>query len=222
MGDINKTMGALGIAVAGVQDVLSWGWNGQMLVDELIRLDYMTIPGLVLRHEGDMAQWAPVFMNQPDTWRLLINKPRSIVGYWHFAPLLPEDYAVAKRGRLLDSQITIDKVQFFGPPGFYDIYFSQICMHPSFRKLRSVQLLFKSIFQLIDDLSCRGIFVREICANAYTDVGHAVCRYFHLEYLCNHLEHGVIYGGPIRNLAEHAMAKHFSDAKRRYAEQGLI
>jgi hypothetical protein len=211
-----------GLAIAGIEDVLSWGWNGQKLVEELIRLDYMTIPGLIVRHEGDIAQWTPVFMNQPDTWRLLVDKPQSIVGYWHFAPLCPEDFAVAKRGALLDSNITIDKVRFFGLPGFYDIYFSQVCMHPSFRKMRSVQLLFKSIFQLIDNLSRRGIFVKEICANAYTDVGNTLCRNFRLEYLCKHLERGKIYAGPVRNLVGHKLAGDFPDLVERYKEQGLV
>jgi hypothetical protein len=215
-------MDANGLDIAGIEDVLSWGWNGQMLAEELIRLDYMTIPSLIVRHEGDTAQWAPVFMNQPDTWRLLVDKPQSIVGYWHFAPLRPEDFAVAKRGALLDSNITIDKVRFFGPPGFYDIYFSQVCMHPSFRKRRGIQLLFKSIFQLFDDLSHRGIFVKEICANAYTNVGSTLCRNFRLEYLCKHLERGKIYAGPVRNLVGHKLAGDFSDLAERYKKQGLI
>jgi hypothetical protein len=215
-------MDSLGFAVAGIQDVLAWGWNIQMLMDELIRLDYLTIPGLSIAHEGDTAQWAPVFLNQPDTWRLLITKPKNIIGYWHFAPLRPDDYAAAERGELLDSQITIDKVNFFGAPGCYDIYFSQICMHPRFRKMRSIQLLFISIFQVIDDLSRRGIFVRNICANAYTDIGHTVCRYFRLVFLCKHLEHGMIYGGPIRNLVEHRIAEDFPEMLQRYKKQGLI
>jgi len=211
-----------GLDIAGIEDVLSWGWNGKKLAGELIRLDYMTIPSLIVRHEGDTDQWAPVFMSQPDTWRLLVDKPQSIVGYWHFTPLHPEDFAAAKRGTLLDSNITIDKVQSFSLPGFYDIYFSQVCMHPSFRKRQGVQLLFKSIFQLFDNLSRRGIFVKEICANAYTNAGNTMCRNFRLEYLCKHSERGKIYAGPVRNLVGHKLAEDFPDMAERYKEQGLI
>lgn len=106
--------------VADIEDITSWGWDGHRLLDELIRLDYETLEGLTVDHEGHTAQWAPVFMDHPETWRLIADAPGSIVGYWHFVPLFDADYELVKQGHLLDSQITTDRVRLFELPGWYN------------------------------------------------------------------------------------------------------
>lgn len=207
--------------VATIDDVLQWGWDGERLLEALIRLDYQTTDALTQAHEGDPAQWAPVFMNHPDTWRLLTIGPQAIVGYWHWAPLFPNEYALAKTGQLLDSQITVDTVQFFELPGTYDLYFVQTCMLPEHRRPHSVQLLFDTVFEVIESLAHQEIYVREISANAYTRVGEALCRSFNMQATCPHREHGSIYTAPIRDVLRHALAGRRVAVKRQYRSQGL-
>jgi len=208
--------------VAGVEDVMAWGWDGGALLRQLIAIDYETTDALTQAHEGDAGQWSPVFMNHPDTWRLIAAQPKRIVGYWHMAPLFPREYARAKAGRLLDSQITADVVQLFELPGLYDVYFVQICMLPSFRSPRNIQLLFQTVFDVLTRLSAHEIFVREVTANAYTRAGEALCRTFNLDLLCSHREHGAIYSGPIERVLRHGFAGRNADLCRRYADRGLM
>lgn len=188
------------LAVAGVGDVLDWGWTGEKLLEEFIALDYATLEGLTPAHEGSPRQWAPVFMNHPETWRMLVSAPGEIRGYWHFAPLFPEDYERARTGKLLDSEITADRIRMFELPGEYEIYFVQLCMHQRFRHPAHVRQLFRSIFDVLEELGDQGIFVRQLCANAYTDIGRAICKSCNLALLCEHAEHGTIFGSPIRNV----------------------
>jgi hypothetical protein len=202
------------LAVAGIGEVLDWGWSGEKLLEEFIALDYATLEGLTPAHEGSPQQWAPVFMNHPETWRMLLSSPEEIRGYWHFAPLFPEDYRRAKTGRLLDSDITADRIRMFELPGEYEIYFVQLCMHQRFRHAAHVRQLFRSIFNVLEELGEQGIFVREICANAYTDIGRAICKSANLEPLCEHVEHGTIYGSPIRNV----LSSQFSGLNRRLVQ----
>ena len=217
--------GGAELRVASIDDVLQWQWDGQKLLEELIKLDYETTDELTPAHEGEPEQWGPIFMNHPETWRLLITEPGHIVGYWHIAPLFPKEYELAKKGTLLDSQITVDGVQFFNSSGQYDVYFVQICMHPQYRRPRHLRLLFETIYDVFDRLSAEGIFIREVCANAYTKVGVSFCRSFNLEPSCKHSEHGMIYTAPIAPIAailRDSLAVRFPKLYRRYKQEGLI
>lgn len=202
------------LAVAGLGDVLDWDWTGEKLLEAFIALDYATLEGLTAAHEGSPRQWAPVFMNHPETWRMLVSAPEEIRGYWHFAPLFPEDYERARNGRLLDSEITADRIRLFELPGEYEIYFVQLCMHQRFRHPAHVRQLFRSIFDVLEELADQGIFVRELCANAYTDIGRAICKSCNLSLLCEHVEHGSIFGSPIRNV----LTSQFAGLNRRLVQ----
>jgi len=209
------------LMVAGIKEVLDWGWDGIRLLDELIRLDYETVKDLVPAHEGYSRQWAPIFVNYPDTWRMLIGGPRRIVGYWHFVPLSSEDYKAAKEGTLLDSEITADRVQFHEPSGWYNIYFAQICMLRQYRTPRNVYLLLETIFRVLNDFAAKGMFAREICVNAYTDVGRALCRIFGLHYVREHNEHGSIHVGSVYDVLDSSFGSTptFADLRERYEKK---
>jgi len=206
--------------VADIDDAQNWGWSGTTLLDAFIALDYATLEGLTGDNEGDSKQWAPIFMNQPETWRMLTTQPKVIKGYWHFAPLFPDDYARAKAGELLDSEITVDRVQTLLEPGQYDIYFVQLCLHPRFRAMKYRKQLVCSVLSVMEDLAKDEIFIREICANAYTPEGVGACRTFHMEPGKEHKSHGTIYSAPIAALLSSRLA---SDALRQlYKDAGLL
>ena len=210
------------LQVADINDVLKWKWDGRKLLEKLIELDYLTTEELNPLNEGDKDQWGPVFMNNPETWRLLITEPENIVGYWHIASLFQPEYELAKSGKLLDSQITADTVDVFGNSGLYNIYFVQVCLHPQYRRPRQRRLLFETFFEVLDTLSADEIFVREICANAFTNVGASLCRSFNLERMCKHSERGEIYVGPISAVLKHSLARRFPELQKRYAKERLI
>jgi TIR domain-containing protein len=220
--DIDVKAGLTSLTVADISDVLDWGWTGEKLLQEFIALDYATLDNLVPTHEGSPEQWAPVFMNHPATWKMLLSAPKEIQGYWHFAPLFSEDYARAKAGQLLDSEITADRVRLFELPGTYEVYFVQICMHPRFRNPTHVRQLFRSLVTVLDDLSEQGIYIKELCANAYTDVGKSICRSFNLERLGEHCEHGTIFAAPIADILNSPFAKTNSRLIKAYEDEGLI
>jgi len=181
------------VEIASVDDVLAWGWDGKRLLDELISLDHQTIEGMSELDEGRTEQWAPVFMDHPDTWRLLIERPGQIVGYWHFAPLFDEEFGLAKDGRLHDNQVTTDKVQPCEYPGDYNMYITIFCLKPKFRRPTEVTKLFDSFLEMLTDLARHGVFFREVCANAFSPSGVALCRNFGMTPVKPHVSRGVIY-----------------------------
>ena len=211
------------LQIATIEDVRKWRWDkhGHQLLEELIQLDWETTDGLTEPHEGTPQQWGPIFMQHPETWRMVIDKPMSIVGYWHFAPLFKAEYNLAKAGTLLDSQIELDTIDFFRDPGVYDMYFVQACVLVDYRHLPADRLLLEAFFEVLDRLSSAGTFFREITANAYTQYGRSLCKHFKMQPLHAHAQHGEIYSAPVGNLLVSSVAARFPDLRRRYAENGL-
>jgi len=181
------------LSIASVDDVLAWGWDGRQLLDALISLDHETIEGMTDIDEGRTEQWAPVFMDHPETWRLITDGPGSIAGYWHFVPLFEEEFARAKDGLLNDSEVTTDKVRLFELPGEYDMYVTIFCLKPRFRRPLAVTKLFDSFLDMLTLLARQGVFFREICANAYSANGVKLCRHFGMAPHKDHSSRGVIY-----------------------------
>lgn len=210
------------VSIAAIDDVVQWGWSGTRLLRELIRLDYATTEGLTSAHEGDPAQWGPVFMTHPETWRLLVTGPRAIVGYWHWAPLFSAHHEAARRGELLDSMITVDTLQFFELPGLYALYFVQVCLLPAFRRPKALQKLLLSVLDVLDHLTADGVLVSEIVANAYTGPGDALCRTFNMQPLGPHRDHGTIFHAPIKNILRHHLALNRPSLINEYRENGLL
>jgi TIR domain len=181
------------LRVVDAHDIIARNWSGKRLLHELIRFDYQVIEGLQQSHEGDEDQWAPVFMDHPDTWKLLEDGNGKLVGYWHFVPLFADAYSRAKRGDLLDSEITADQVRVFELPGEYDIYFVVFSLLTEFRHTKAMILLVDSILDNLERLSSDGVFIRDIVANAYTKSGESLCKSLGLGMVTNHRERGVVY-----------------------------
>lgn len=191
------------LSIADITNVHEWGWNGHKLLDELIRIDYETIDGLTEIHEGNTEQWAPVFMDHPDTWRLLIYGNKQIVGYWHFVPLFEKEHKLAKNGKFMESHITSDTVKCFELPGLYDIYVVSICLDCEYRRTIAFQLLFDSLMKVLLDLANNGVFIREIVTNAYTPSGISLAKSLGMTYHTDHIDKGKIYVSRIKQLLNH-------------------
>ncbi|MBU1638154.1 hypothetical protein KKC97_10870 [bacterium] len=195
------------LRVVDIEDVLMWGWNGRRLLDELIRLDYRTIEGLTSAHEGQTEQWVPVFMDHPDTWRLVIDSHGEIVGYWHFVPLFDDEYQLARTGQLFESAITTDKVKFFELPGKYNAYFVSICMQARYRRTPAMRIIFDSLLDTFTELAREGVFISELCANAYSASGVALSQSLGFTYACDHIDHGKIFTSNFRAVLSLDFAK---------------
>ncbi len=210
------------VCVGGIDTVLDWGWDGVKLLEEFIALDYETLTGLMGSHEGTPGQWAPIFMEHPQTWRMLFDRPKNVIGYWHYVPLFPEDYNLAVQGVLLDSCITADRAQYLEFPGRYRVYFVQVCLRPRFRFPHITRLLFSTIFDVLLELAQDGVFIEEICANAYTETGQALCRTFRLTRRGPHVERGEIFAGTIGTVLAHPLAVRSPELRGLYQKEGLL
>jgi len=207
------------LSVVGIEQLLSWGWDGKRFLQTLFDLDKETIDGLSPDYSGTVEQWIPIVMNHPYTWRLLIDKPGSIVGNWHFVSLLEPMYRKALRGTIRDKDITEDKVRYMDMSGWYDIYFLAVFLLPRFRQhLENLLLLRKSILDHFTDLARQGVFINKICAHAYTPAGESFCRSFDLKPGHKHVDRGRIYWRKFYPLPNLPIFQEYKELDRLYEE----
>jgi hypothetical protein len=206
--------------IADIQNVTDWGWSGAQLLDRLIALDYELFSELTPEHEGHVSQWAPVFVDHPDTWRLLITPSNEIIGYWHFVPLFPDDLDSAIAGTLMDGEITTDRVRVFELPGTYSIYFVSFGLLPRYRRTKGYKLLLDSLFDVLLDLAKSGIFVDRVCANAFSTSGEAMCKTFGMTFVQSHAQRGRVYTTTMPELLGLEICARYTELRSAYANPG--
>jgi hypothetical protein len=205
--------------IINLNQLLKMGFSLENIVKISISLDYDTIENLTEEHNGSLEQWINVSRFNADTIRWLLNSKNNIIGYWHFTTLFDEPFKKAKKGVLLDSEITVDKIPVL-LPGTYNIYFVGICLLEEHRRKTTTfgKLLF-SILEVIENLAKRNVFIDEICALAYTKNGIQLSKSIGLKYLRDHEEHGEIYWGKIKNLLDKKFCENFIDLKNLYGNR---
>jgi hypothetical protein len=204
--------------VVDINDLLNLGLSVEDIVKTSISLDYETMDGLTEEHNGDLEQWVNITNTNADSMRWLLDG-KNIIGYWHFTALFHEHFLKAKSGRLLDSEITCEKIPLL-LPGTYNIYFVGICLKETYRRktITFGKLLF-NIIEVIEEFAKKGIFINEICALAYTHNGIQLCKSIGLKYIKEHVEHGKIYCGNIMSLLDKDFCRDFIELKLLYKEK---
>ncbi|HMJ87872.1 MAG TPA: toll/interleukin-1 receptor domain-containing protein [Vicinamibacterales bacterium] len=204
--------------VADIDNVASWQWSGEELLNRLIALDREMFQGISDAHEGNATQWAPVFMDHPDTWRLVITPANQIIGYWHFVPLFDDTYESARAGELMDSEITTDKVRVFEFPGDYKIYLVSIGLLPRYRRTKAFILMLNSLFDILLTLARDGIFISSVLANAYTESGIAMSRTFGMTRHGRHREQGDVFESAMVDILRQQPCRDYTELRRLYSE----
>lgn len=208
------------LIIASHRDVISWGWNGEQLLTRLIELDNKHIPGMDAVDEGSALQWAPVFMQHPHTWALLVNpngpaSTDSVVGYWSFCTLRPESFQEALTGQLNDSQIAASSLQPISGPGEYDAYIVMFVVDQSFRKPGALMLV-RSFFANLLTLARQGVFMRRLCANIFTPEGGKLAAILGLEHRVAHSKRGEMYARTLAPSSDKLFSASFAELNRLY------
>ncbi len=140
-----------------------------------------------------------IFSEHPETWAIFVSKNRhEVVGYWHFV-ILPDDmFARAKRGELLESEITNENTCYLNTPGNYHLYFVMIIIKNRYKGYFFLRLLIKSFLDQLTDLANNGIFFDEICANALTEEGKQLSIAYGLKPIKEHADTGYIFSAELQ------------------------
>ncbi|MDU9006948.1 helix-turn-helix transcriptional regulator [Sedimentitalea todarodis] len=152
---------------------------------DLIALDESTISGISREHEGTPRQWEPIFRQSPYTWRLLTAE-NEIAGYWQFICLKDAYFQRVLDGSLVDSEISIDMLDFPVVEGAYRGYFIAIATRLQDRSPNSLAILKSSIEKAIVDFARNGVLFSQFCATAFSFEGKRMCELMGMTYQMRH------------------------------------
>ncbi len=193
--------------------VESKGWSGLDLLRRLREIDHAIVGTLAGKNlaenewEAPLEQLVPVYMEHPDTWRIIINGDEAVVGYWHFDVLTPEKYKRAKLGKLLDRELTDDALLPLAMPGEYDIYIAFMGVLPAYNNalVGGFHRLLFSFIDVLDQLSNEetGIYVGWVCANALTDEATKLCALLPIPKVTDHELEGHIFEDRMESVLQH-------------------
>ena len=193
--------------------------------------------------EGTPEDWARVFEDFPDTWRMVLDKDDEILGYWHVAPLHDRYLEGVKNGTFRAGEVTRDKLKLFHMfPGTYDVFFVIVALKDEYRigeqsvasspatrrdaqvTIREVndvhRKLFDSFFDALEELARREVFVRELIADVWTELGKRFFEHFGMDEIlpCPRDDLVALCVGPIETiLGKHA--HRYPHLIQRYREQ---
>lgn len=179
--------------IKSLQALNASGWSTTNVMRRLEQLDYDNVAGLDVMSEGQSAQWELIADSNPDGYMFLVDRGNEIVGYWHFEALPEHLFDRACEGSLEDGEIAVDNITMLCAPGVLDIYFIIFVVEKRFRGLRANRLLLDAFLDRLEELADVGIYIRRICANAFTPEGVGLCRSLGMRLLGPHLRSGLMF-----------------------------
>ena len=179
------------VSVFTLQEVLKL-FDYKEVAERTQWIDYRTIKGLTVEHEGEPSQWVEIMNFCPDTYRFFIAN-EEIVGYWHFVALDDEKFELACKGQLLESQINKQFIKNINGIGQYNGYFTNVAMLPQYQNVHNVKVILSSIIESIQAFAEHGKYFTKWCTNGYTQEGKAMAKILGFKYSCNNMHSGDVY-----------------------------
>jgi len=203
--------------IVGIPELLKMGWTIRQYVEAATLLSYEEITGLTDEHNGEIEDNIKIVSEQPENRRILLDENNNMIGMWSFKPFYDDIFQKAKNGELYDGEIRASMLPTL-IPGIYNIYFSNICLKKHHRKSKVFKILWESIIELFQEWAKDGIYIKEICAQAYTTSGINLCKTAGLQFHKNHIDHGEIYCGYVWDLVENKYCNEFEEVRKLYQE----
>lgn len=163
------------------------------IANEMMKLDYEQMDELTEVHEGTMEMLMGKWNKYPETGKIILYNQREPVGYWTFVPLFDEIFEQFKAGKGFDTELTDEIIELIEDPGIYHLYFIGINLKEKHNHIKVRKLLFSSFLESLEELAKEGVFFEDMCANAFTQRGKAMCHHFDMAKIADHCDKGEIY-----------------------------
>ncbi|QRF74067.1 hypothetical protein Micr_00595 [Candidatus Micrarchaeum sp.] len=181
------------LAIVPYHPFLSRKYSYGSLLKRLIYLDYADMKGITKEEEGTQENWVPVFEKSPYSSRYLVDANLNILGYWHFVALEEELFKKARKGLMVDNEITADKIYSLERKGRYKMYFVETVTHPDITDTDAAAMLDESFYDAVYDFARSGVFFTERITNAITQVAVKRATDFGMKFVAKNIYRGSVY-----------------------------
>jgi hypothetical protein len=204
--------------IVDIATLQKMGWSIRDYVKKSTLLSYEVYDELTDEHVTEFEKSVKVVAEQPENRRILLDENDEMIGMWSFKPFYSDIFEKAKKGNLYDSEIRPTMMPTLLPGGIYNVYFSNIVLKEKYRKSKVFGILFDSILTLLEEWAQQDIFIKEICAQAYSDSGINLCKTLGLKFIKKHVDHGEIYCSYVYDLTETRFCNRFKNLRILYKE----
>lgn len=179
--------------IVGLHDLNGLHLTLPSLLERISELDRMLFSGSN-QPVGNIQQWLPIFHNHPQTWRAILSGHGELVAYWQTAIVENALYSDLKSGLVNEAALGLSSYLDISSGGVFNMYFVSICAHPAYRGVEANFALMESFFSLLNDLSEKNTFFREITCCVCSQEGEQIAKVFRLGYLGDNST-GKVYSG---------------------------
>lgn len=187
----------------------------------MLNLFTESIDNLADDNVSTLDEMITINKKQPESRRIMFKGDEPI-GCWSLSPLFEKEFERDCRGEFYVSEFgTITMPTFI--KGVYDIHFGVICIKEEHRNFTTFNLLLSSIVKFIEDLALNGIYINNICTQAYSDNGKSLAEGIGLNYTIKHKDgKGDVYVGTIKDLLNKPFLRDFTLLKSLYKGKSLV
>lgn len=208
------------VAVYSMDELLKKGWTLEKFAKAMLNLFYATIDNLAEENTSTLEEMIEIIKSQPETNRLLIDSTGKAVGCWTFDPLFNDAFERDKKGEFYVKEFATDDTIPALLPGIHNIHFGAICLVDEYRNPTVFSRLLFSMIEYIEELALNGVFIGEICTQAYTKNGRSLAISLGLDYCCEHKDgHGKVYCGTMLDLSKKDLLRDFKVLRSLYKEK---
>lgn len=166
----------MNIRPANFQRLAELGMTIEDILDQMLRLDRLCMPGLPEGLIGTVEQWRQIYAESPETWATLLATDNSIVAYWHFAPVGEDVFRRLVRGEMLDADLDRNAIADLSLPGHHHLHLTTFSVHPLYERSAVFGLMLRTWMEAMRHLAERRVFFQEMVIHAVTDAAVALCR----------------------------------------------
>lgn len=121
-------------------------------------------------------------IRNPEIYTAILEKDtEEVIGYINVMPLKKSYIDQILNGDYIDVIIPEEAICEYDEPGTYYLYLSSIVIRPDYQKTIAFKILFDAVTQKIINLSKRGIYFKEMIADAVSQEGECVSKGFGMD-----------------------------------------
>ena len=166
-------------------------FHGNQISEQNIISSYQ-IDKLVYKEEyiGKLETYFDWFQKNPDIYTMLVNSETGqTVGYINIMPVKPDFYnryinlQIYDENGLNDGAITVNDLETYSKPGFYNLLFVSFAVHPEFQFPGIVKILINAFWENLLTLSYENIFINTILGDTVSGSGEKLSKLLSFKYL---------------------------------------
>lgn len=181
------------LEIVTYKELIGRGLTKAEIANQLVANDRELYPDIDDDNEGDVSQWENYLSSYPQTFRYMINTKNQIIGNWSMVTISADHYRKAKKGKLLESELFIDKTEYFMFGGIFYGYLLNLSINREYMSPKNLRRLFESFLDQLEEFAEDDIFFRSWCVNVFLPEHEKRYEGLGFQYVCDNSKTGKIY-----------------------------